>query len=449
MDASQRMASVGARRWVPLLEGSQLEQALEAICALADDLEKPELGPPVGFEAVLPASLAFGTAGRSLFYSYLAVSPFCPDREGAEEMAADLLDASVYALEDKRMTADLSGGVAGIGWVYEHTASLTSQVDHDDPCAEIDEVLRNWCDAPVLNPDVIQGVAGICLYAAERPRNESSAALIDHTVRRLESLSTVEGEGRAWRVPKWIGALLSRYEKLGTPEEMEEKIRSGVFKVGAAHGVSGILACLGAVADRADQCLVRTLARDAFEWMWRQRLPEDGVFAFPDFVGVQAKYLTTGWCNGDIGTAMALFSAARGFQWPDMEARALAVARQVARLRADDVEVFNRRNAMLCHGSAGRAHIFNRLYQETDEALFAETAVYWYEQALSIRVDGEGIGGFLAHEPGNGGSKTVRGFLMGAAGLGLALLAAVTDVEPGWDRLLLASRRSTALQAAS
>jgi hypothetical protein len=29
--------------------------------------------------------------------------------------------------------------------------------------------------------------------------------------------------------------------------------------------------------------------------------------------------------------------------------------------------------------------------------------------------------------------------LIGAAGVGLALLAAVSDVEPAWDRLLLAS----------
>jgi hypothetical protein len=34
------------------------------------------------------------------------------------------------------------------------------------------------------------------------------------------------------------------------------------------------------------------------------------------------------------------------------------------------------------------------------------------------------------------------GFLMGAAGIGLALLAAATSVEPEWDRLLLLSSRS-------
>jgi hypothetical protein len=35
--------------------------------------------------------------------------------------------------------------------------------------------------------------------------------------------------------------------------------------------------------------------------------------------------------------------------------------------------------------------------------------------------------------------KTEPGFLSGVAGVGLALLAAVTDFEPLWDRVLLVS----------
>ena len=33
--------------------------------------------------------------------------------------------------------------------------------------------------------------------------------------------------------------------------------------------------------------------------------------------------------------------------------------------------------------------------------------------------------------------KTEPGFLSGVAGIGLGLLAAVTDLEPAWDRVLL------------
>ena len=99
---------------------------------------------------------------------------------------------------------------------------------------------------------------------------------------------------------------------------------------------------------------------------------------------------------------------------------------------------------MLCHGSAGRAHIFNRLYQATGESLFAETALYWFDETLSLRTPGEGTGGFLVNEHGTDDALlNVHGLLMGAAGLGLTLTAACHSIEPQWDRALLLSSGST------
>jgi lantibiotic biosynthesis protein len=77
----------------------------------------------------------------------------------------------------------------------------------------------------------------------------------------------------------------------------------------------------------------------------------------------------------------------------------------------------------------------------TGEELFAEAARYWFEQCLALRAEGKGIGGFLLDEGFERGAKATRGFLMGASGLGLALLAAATPVAPDWDRLLLVSMR--------
>ena len=59
-----------------------------------------------------------------------------------------------------------------------------------------------------------------------------------------------------------------------------------------------------------------------------------------------------------------------------------------------------------------------------------------------MRAEGEGIAGFRAWEvnPSGGASwRTDPGFLEGAAGIGLALLGALSTVEPAWDRMLLVS----------
>jgi len=60
-------------------------------------------------------------------------------------------------------------------------------------------------------------------------------------------------------------------------------------------------------------------------------------------------------------------------------------------------------------------------------------------RTLSMRRPGEGVAGFLAWDSWKGGWAAERGFLTGAAGVGLALLGAVTAVEPAWEGVLLTS----------
>ncbi len=77
-------------------------------------------------------------------------------------------------------------------------------------------------------------------------------------------------------------------------------------------------------------------------------------------------------------------------------------------------------DAGLCHGAAGLLHVFNRLHQATGDGLLVDAARRWFEPALALPVPEDR-------------------FLEGRAGVDLALLAACTDVEPAWDRVLLLS----------
>jgi len=73
--------------------------------------------------------------------------------------------------------------------------------------------------------------------------------------------------------------------------------------------------------------------------------------------------------------------------------------------------------------------------------VLAQAARRWIDETLALR-RGEGIGGFLSWAPNEEkeiGWREEPGFLTGAAGIGLALLAAATAVEPEWDRVLQVS----------
>ena len=103
------------------------------------------------------------------------------------------------------------------------------------------------------------------------------------------------------------------------------------------------------------------------------------------------------------------------------------------------------RDAGLCHGAAGLAHLFNRMFQTTGDERLAEAARFWFQWTLSFRQPGEGIAGFRSWKMDPGGEtswQTDSGLLEGAPGIGLALLAAVSPVEPAWDRVFLVSLRT-------
>ena len=75
-----------------------------------------------------------------------------------------------------------------------------------------------------------------------------------------------------------------------------------------------------------------------------------------------------------------------------------------------------------------------RLYHATRRDELRASAIAWIERGLAARRS-DGIAGFPAYS--SSGWEDDPGVLTGAAGVGLALLAATGTVEPAWDRLLL------------
>ncbi|MES1210968.1 MAG: lanthionine synthetase LanC family protein, partial [Acidobacteriota bacterium] len=145
------------------------------------------------------------------------------------------------------------------------------------------------------------------------------------------------------------------------------------------------------------------------------------------------------WCYGDPGIAAALLVAARAAGEPAWEDKALEVARGAARRPPEQSFV---RDAGVCHGAAGLAHLFNRFWQASGEEIFRDAALHWIERTLEFRVPGEGIAGFSAWHAmsgPNGQWAAEPGLLEGATGIALVLLAAISTVEPEWDRILLVS----------
>jgi lantibiotic biosynthesis protein len=198
-----------------------------------------------------------------------------------------------------------------------------------------------------------------------------------------------------------------------------------------------VSAAAGVAAERA-----RPLLDGAVAWLLAHRLPpgSGSCFASSFYPGDEPMPSRLAWCYGDPGIAATLLVAARAAGERSWEDEALAIARATVERPEASAGI---RDPGLCHGAAGLAHLYNRLWQTTGDEAFAGAARFWFERALDLRVPGEPVAGFQAWrvgEPGSSGRwEPESGFLEGATGIGLALLAAASTVEPEWDRILLLS----------
>jgi hypothetical protein len=223
-----------------------------------------------------------------------------------------------------------------------------------------------------------------------------------------------------------------------------------------AHGVPGVIALLGAsIGDGVELPGARSLLRDAVAWLFGRALPEAQQTVIPNYVvgdGTPATDGRSGWCYGDPGAAAAVLVAARATGDDAWEREAIRWMRKCAARPMQDAGV---RDAGLCHGAAGLAHVFNRVYQATGIEELGAAARRWFARTLELRREGEGVAGFPAYVgagPAAGCWQARAGLLSGATGVAMALLAATTAVEPSWDRALLldvplASKRHVLVRA--
>jgi hypothetical protein len=113
-----------------------------------------------------------------------------------------------------------------------------------------------------------------------------------------------------------------------------------------------------------------------------------------------------------------------------------AIARACAARSLEQAAI---QDACVCHGAAGIAHAFHRMARATGDAALALAARTWIDRALGMRGDAP-LAGF-PRVYGDDGALRVDpdgSLLSGATGVALVLHAAISDVEPAWDRLILA-----------
>lgn len=363
--------------WAAWAPAGEVERAERVLRAIACAL------PPPG-TAGLGAGLGRGEAGLALFFGYLGLAT---DEPGATTRAAQHLER---ALDSGEPASRLMVDRLGAGWVAAHLGLA------HEALATVDDELAATLMARESSGDfeLLEGLVGQGLYALERGRNGRGRELLE---RVLTALAEAIENGRL------AGA-----------------------DPGMAHGTAAVIGWLARVlVERpehglAGNCLHELLvtAIEAGETALDMSQPRD-----------------VAWCTGGLGSAVALFTGGRAVGQPDWLEVALDRAREFSRISCQDAGV---PDVGLCHGCAGVAHLFRRLGIAAQDPDLLAAADRWLTAVLDRRKNASfGVGGYARWT--RNGWRPAAGFLGGAAGIGLALLAAITPVAPDWDRLLLLS----------
>ena len=217
--------------------------------------------------------------------------------------------------------------------------------------------------------------------------------------------------------------------------------------LGIAHGIPGILLFLRKLyllnikRNRISTMIVKICN---FLWLQKHSLSDHPSYFYnvcTDTYGYDSKL---GWCYGDLSVGYSLYQASSlpGLESNKIKGKVVEVLMSTTeRTVSSNIPIVD---AGLCHGTAGIAHLYDRLHHQTKEIRFKEAALYWYKETMRMaKFDSEYAGYRLPYYLKTSEKEISElhnlSFLPGIAGTGLSLLSAIYPIEPSWDMCLLLS----------
>lgn len=428
-------AIVSTPSWEILLNGPDRDRALGAI----DDIAQALISPPAAWIPAFDAEpfriargITLGSGGPALAMFYLYHGRSLDAESAFAEQIERYLEYTAAGMEFAHLDMGFMYGLCGVLWGLDHIATaMGEQLEGlDEAMDEANEfLLERTFEKEGF--DMWFGLAGHGIYALPRAAEPSARRLLDSVLERLLAAFDPDPAVAPWTI---------------RPQSLRRPDRAGIpyphTQLGVAHGVAGVIAFLAEAHRRGlgDGRLPAVCDR-VWRWLDAQRSEDDLGPFWPNFSapGQTPKRGMEMWCNGMMGIATVLLAAARKIDHGEMRAWSLDRAREMVVMAQRPEQP---QEVSMCHGTAGVAHMFNRIFQQSGEEIFAETARFYLHMTLDMQKPGYGVGGFNAwgkNMSGDYADLFDPGLMIGSSGTGLILLAAVSHQVPHWDQALLLS----------
>jgi hypothetical protein len=404
--------------------------AADTAVEIADRLARPDDADLPSDQPWWHQSLAHGAPGVALLHIELAAAGMRPFDRAHEWLTVVVgkpvtVGASTGGFYGAPAVARALAGAAAVrpGTYRSALVPLVRQIAADAH-SRVDKA-HTRMDAGMLPQmaefDTIRGLAGLGAYLLHHDPDGTALRGVLGALARLTQPVLIEGEP----LPGW-------WTLTGPTGRVEDEFPGGHGNFGLAHGISGPLALLAQTLRRGitvdgQREAVETICTWLDSWRtdspgghrWPYMVTRDEAQSRPAHVRHSGASRRPSWCYGTAGIARALHLAALALG--DGPRRQIAEEALVS-AATDPAQDALVSDSSLCHGYAGLARITARAATDTTGSAadrLQALATDMLHRALTEPVpDGPGV-------------------LEGAAGVGLALLAAASEPATAWDTCLL------------
>jgi hypothetical protein len=277
------------------------------------------------------------------------------------------------------------------------------------------------------NFDFLHGSAGICNLLVEFVEREDVKVHLSFFVQSLFTLTVQTDKGYSFPFFYY---------------HTDPASKLGIDAFSLAHGTCALQIILmkihraGIEQSKCEELIFQSMA---FILNHENSEHISGGSLFPAYLDGKSFSSRVSWCYGDINIAISLWQCGKYFNnefWKNKAVEILKYNTQRISNEASGVV-----DACLCHGTAGNATMYMRMWEETGEPLLFECAQKWYKAIESMLqfAEDKTVHGIRTWQGKDNEWQYLWDLLDGSAGVGLALVSQVQGKPLAWDELMLLS----------
>jgi lantibiotic biosynthesis protein len=294
----------------------------------------------------LPFALLYGNAGILMFnlqYEILINSDL-PEhfQDSLEFLIAQSNNSLKYTFCD---------GKSGVHWFYSflHKKGILEQNDWETLCDDNQLAQNSLLELSLGHYDFLHGALGTAFYLLYSQSNRRELYFTNF-FNILKSL-----------------CLKSEMNIFESYDSLHRALNQGKVNVGLAHGIPSILKlCIDCIKQNICVCEAREIACHIITFLRDNQNENIELYYFPYFIEYRKKsdpHNRLAWCHGDLGIGFILYQAGQILQDVELKDFALLILLNTTKIYASADTLVQ--DAGICHGSAGIAHIYNKLWHIT------------------------------------------------------------------------------------